>query len=152
MTKPNIRLANISDAQSIATVLANINDYPQWTDLGATALEPIVRKSLLAQCPDRSVFVAEVDDQLVGYAAVYWLNPMFSGREGYLNELFICSSASGHRVGTALLETIKVDAKMQKCSRLTLINLKDRESYRRGFYAKRGWEEKLNTVRFVINL
>jgi hypothetical protein len=35
---------------------------------------------------------------------------------------------------------------------LTLVNIKDRESYRRGFYASRGWTEQANTVRFALNL
>ncbi len=148
----NIRPAVPSDAQAIGAVLANIDDYPQWKSLGATALAQTALQALLATQPDRAVYVALLDSTVIGYTAVYWLNPLFAGREGYVSELFIRSDASGHGAGTELLNTIKLEAKRQGCTRLTLVNLTDRESYRRGFYASRGWEERSNTVRFSINL
>jgi GNAT superfamily N-acetyltransferase len=147
-----VRLAVLADAQSIGATLANIDDYPHWRAAGAEALAATARDSLLANSPDRSIYVGLIDSDIVGYAAVYWLNPLFGPREGYLSELFIRSSASGLGVGSALLERVKAEAQKQLCARLTLINLKDRESYLRGFYASRGWEEKPNTVRFVYPL
>jgi GNAT superfamily N-acetyltransferase len=150
--KLNIRLANINDAQMIAELLANIDDYPHWKTLGAAALEQTARESLAWANPERLLFVAELDNRVIGYAAVYWLHHLFSAREGYVSELFIRSDASGHGAGTALLEAIKAEAIARGCCRLTLVNLKDRESYKRGFYASRGWEERLNTVRFALDL
>ena len=148
--KLNIRPANIDDAPLIADLLANIDDYPHWKTLGAEALQETARESLEWANPERHLFVAELEGQVIGYAAVYWLHPLFSTLEGYVSELFIRSDASGHGAGTALLETIKAEAIAQGCCRLTLVNLKDRESYKRGFYASRGWEEKSNTVRFAF--
>lgn len=150
--KLNIRPAHISDAGMIAELLANIDDYPHWKTLGAEALENTARESLAWANPERLLFVAEIDKRVIGYAAVYWLHPMFSALEGYVSELFIRSDASGHGAGTALLEAIKAEAVIHGCYRLTLVNLKDRESYKRGFYASRGWEEKSNTVRFAFDL
>jgi GNAT superfamily N-acetyltransferase len=74
------------------------------------------------------------------------------GHSGYINELFIRSDASGKGLGTALLDAIKTEARERQCGRLTLVNLKNRESYRRGFYASSGWEEKIKPVRFAIDL
>ena len=147
-----IRNANLKDARAIAELLVNVDDYPNWKELGANKLEQTVQESLDWKNDERLVFVAELEGRVVGYAIVYWLNYLFSSKEGYVSELFIRSDASGQGVGTALLETIKTQAIARGCIRLTLVNLKDRESYRRGFYASRGWEEKSNTVRFALNL
>ena len=152
MMKLNIRPANMNDAPLIADLLANIDDYPHWKTLGVAALHETARESLAWANPERLLFVAEIDNRVIGYAAVYWLHHMFSAREGYVSELFIRSDASGHGAGTALLEAVKVKAIAHGCHRLTLVNLKDRESYKRGFYASRGWEEKSNTVRFAFDL
>jgi GNAT superfamily N-acetyltransferase len=148
----NIRIAKIEDARAMAELLMNIDDYPNWKELGAEKLEQTVWESLEWNNPERLVFVAELEGRVVGYAVVYWQHLLFSSKEGYVSELFIRSDASGQGVGTALLETIKSEAMARGCGRLTLVNLKDRESYRRGFYASRGWEEKSNTVRFALNL
>jgi GNAT superfamily N-acetyltransferase len=150
--KLNIRLATINDARMIAELLTNIDDYKTWNELGADEMEKTVRQSLEQAHSERLLFVAEINDRVIGYAAVYWLHHAFSMREGYVSELFIRSDASGHGAGTALLEAIKAEAIARGCYRLTLVNLKDRESYRRGFYASRGWEEKSNTVRFAFAL
>ena len=150
--KLNIRSASIADARMIAELLANIDDYPHWKALGTDVLEANTRKSLEHFHPERLTLVAELDDRVIGYAAVYWLHPAFSAPDGYVSELFIRSDASGQGAGTALLEAIKTDARARGCERLTLMNLKDRESYKRGFYASRGWDEKSNTVRFAYDL
>ncbi len=150
--KLNIRPAHINDAPMIAELLANIDDYPHWQALGSAALEETARESLAWANSERLLFVAELDNRVVGYAAVYWLHHLFSAREGYVSELFIRSDTSGQGAGSALLETIKAEAMARGCHRLTLVNLKDRESYKRGFYASRGWEEKSNTVRFSFDL
>ena len=38
------------------------------------------------------------------------------------------------------------------CSRLSLLNNRQRESYQRGFYAKNGWEERSDLVNFIKKL
>ena len=148
----NIRTAKIEDARAIAEVLCNIDDYPQWKEIGADKLEQTVHESLEWKNTERLVLVAVLEHRVIGYAVVYWQQLLFSGKEGYVSELFIRSDASSQGIGTTLLEKIKVEAIARGCGRLTLVNLKDRESYRRGFYASRGWEEKSNTVRFALNL
>jgi GNAT superfamily N-acetyltransferase len=148
----NIRIATPNDARAIAEVLSNINDYPHWREKGTDALEVDASASLEARNQQRLIWVAELEGRVVGYAAVYWLQTLFQKPEGYVSELFIRSDASGRGVGTALLETIKQEAQARGYSRLTLVNLKDRESYKRRFYAKKGWTERPNAVRFVLDL
>jgi GNAT superfamily N-acetyltransferase len=148
----NIRIARPDDARAIAEVLSNIDDYPHWREKGVDALEIDARASLEARNQQRLVWVAELEGRVIGYAAVYWLQTLFQKPEGYISELFIRSDASGRGVGTALLETIKKEARAKGCGRLTLVNLKDRESYKRHFYEKKGWTERPDTVRFVLDL
>jgi GNAT superfamily N-acetyltransferase len=133
-------------------VLCNIDDYPHWKAQGVEQLELGAVQSLELQNPERLVFVAELDGRINAYAVVYWLHPMFGPKEGYVSELFVRSDASGQGAGTALLERVQLEARACGCKRLTLVNLKDRESYKRGFYAARGWDERSNTVRFVFDL
>ncbi|MER3553014.1 MAG: N-acetyltransferase [Meiothermus sp.] len=148
----HIRAATLADTHAIAELLCNVDDYPQWKRRGVDALEPLVRKSLERNHLERSVLVAELDSRVVGYAAVYWVNYLFNSPEGYVTELFVRTDASGRGVGTALLEAVEQEARVRACRRLTLINLKDRESYKRGFYAARGWTEDPNAMRFVKSL
>jgi GNAT superfamily N-acetyltransferase len=148
----NIRPATLDDAGAIAALLANIDDYPHWKTLDVATLEQFAMASISAMNADRLLRVVEVENRVIGYVAVTWFRPMFSGLEGYVSELFIRSDAGGHGAGTALLEAVKREAATLGCCRLTLVNLKDRESYKRGFYASRGWTERPNTVRFVLDL
>ncbi len=147
-----IRIAGMQDAAHIGELLANITDYPQWTEVGAAKLTEHALAGLKSADHTRTFLVACVDNKVVGYCAAYWIHPLFGDAEGYISELFIRSNASGQGIGTALLEAIKTEARERKCGRLTLVNLKNRESYKRGFYASRGWEEKSNTVRFAIDV
>lgn len=149
---PRIRIAELADTRAIAELLANVDDHPKWKEQGVDALETLVRNNLGRGYPERLVLVAELDARVVGYTAVYWLNYLFSLPEGYVSELFVRSDASGRGVGTALLERVEREAKARGCRRLTLVNLKDRESYRRGFYASRGWAEDFGAMRFVKRL
>ncbi len=89
----------------------------------------------------------------MGYAAVHWLPYLFMpGPEGFVSELFIDDEARGQGIGTKLLESVKQEAQARGCTRLSLINLRDRESYQRGFYAKLGWQERPDAANFILRL
>ena len=62
-----------------------------------------------------------------------------AGPEGYVSELFVAASARGQGVGTQLLEVAKTEAVEHGCSRLLVLNRRNRHSYERDFYQKRGW-------------
>ena len=55
-----------------------------------------------------------------------------------------CSSrrSAGQGVGRELLRVIESEARARGCQRLSLTNLRDRESYQRQFYVKAGWRER----------
>jgi GNAT superfamily N-acetyltransferase len=74
------------------------------------------------------------------------------GPEGYVSELFVAESVRGHGVGRALLRNIETEARARGCVRLSLINLRNRESYLRQFYVKAGWEERREAANFVYRI
>jgi hypothetical protein len=51
-----------------------------------------------------------------------------------------------------LLDAIESEARARGCTRLSLINLRQRESYRRQFYVKAGWQERGTAANFIYAL
>jgi GNAT superfamily N-acetyltransferase len=84
---------------------------------------------------------------------VHWLPYLLlPGPEGYVSELFLRESSRGLGIGGQLIETVKAEALKRNCSRLMLLNLRKRESYKRGFYKKQGWEERQEAVNFIFKM
>jgi GNAT superfamily N-acetyltransferase len=147
-----IRPAAQSDARDIAELLLSIPDYPNFAAMGFEALHARVVESMALAHDQQNVLVCEIDGRVVAYASIYWMTLLFSAPEGYISELFVSADASGRGIGSALLDEMKRLAKAKGCERITLINLSNRESYHRQFYANRGWEERPTAVRFVMTL
>ena len=129
-------------------------DFPGFGKLTRTDLYQQVREKLnTAVAPSHKLLVAESEANIVGYAAVHWLPCLFlPGPDGYLSELFVAPAARGRAVGTRLLHAVYSEAERRGCTRLTLINRRDRESYARSFYAKHGWVEQPEAARFSYTL
>ena len=152
-TNFTIRRASLDDALGIAELLRDLG----WSDwIAAATLEATttqVKQNLaLCQADDsHSVYVAETSDgEVAGYVSVHWLPYLiYRGPEGFVSELFIKTSFRGHGIGSRLLTTVKAEAKKRGCVRLGLLNHRERESYRRQFYKKQGWEERDWIVHFV---
>ena len=93
------------------------------------------------------------DGKIVGYGSVHWLPYLFlQGPEGYVSELFVRESARGQGIGRELLRKIEAEARARGCVRLSLINLRNRESYMREFYVKSGWEERPEAANFIYRI
>jgi GNAT superfamily N-acetyltransferase len=148
-----VRRASPRDAPELAELLREIGWFESLRN------EPLKETSRrvsehIAQCSadnSHSVFVAESPDgQIVGYGSVHWLPYLFlPGPEGYVSELFVRESARAQGVGKQLLCAIETEAKARGCVRLSLINLRNRESYQRQFYIKAGWEERSEAANFI---
>ncbi len=99
------------------------------------------------------LLVAELDGRVVGYIhgeIVTYL--LFAGREMLVSEVFVMEQARGQGVGTALMAAIEAEAIQQRCFRISVLNSRDRESYKRGFYPGLGYEERLQTANFTKRL
>jgi GNAT superfamily N-acetyltransferase len=148
-----IRNVNPQDAPQLAVLLKEIG----WFELfkNGTIKEASQKvKAHIEQCladKSHSTFVAETSDgAIIGYGSAHWL-PYLSlrGPEGFVSELFVRESARGQGVGRRLLRAIETEARGRGCARLSLINLRNRESYQRRFYARSGWQERSEAANFI---
>ena len=150
-----IREATLADAGAIDTILRAIGWYER-INKETTAQTQAQVTQRLEQCQregTHTLLVAELADGTVaGYSAVHWFPALSRGIDGYVSELFVHPSLSGRGIGTLLLDSIKEHASRRGCARLILMNRRDRESYRRGFYASHGWEELREGAFFTLTL
>lgn len=148
-----LRKVSIDDAEVLAALLKSIGWFEYLEKRENDAAREHV-KAQLARCladDSHSTYVAESDDQkIIGYVSVHWIPYLFMrGPEGYVSELFIRDGARGQGVGRELLTCIETEAKARGCHRLSLINLRERESYQRQFYVKAGWQERAEAANFL---
>jgi len=151
-----IRQAREDDVAAIADILRSQQTFAHINqELPAQTEQRICRHfKLCAASSSHSIYVTEDSaGRVVGYAAVHWLPYLvLTGPEGYVSELFVHASQQGQGIGTLLLEKVKEEGKKRGCSRLSLLNMRNRESYRRGYYKKVGWEEREKAANFILPL
>ncbi len=155
MTNVEIRRATINDAPAIAAILRGLGWFALVNEETAASTQARVERHLQLCLADtsHSIYVAEKEAAVLGYAAVHWLPYLIlAGPEGYVSELFLRDAARGQGIGTALLETVCAEAEERGCARLMLLNMRSRESYQRGFYKKLGWQEREQAANFVLPL
>ncbi len=101
-----------------------------------------------------SIFVVENDKQeLLGYFAVHLISMfILEGPEYYISEIFLYPQSRNQGIGTAVLQFVTEQAKARGCARVSLLNNKDRESYQRQFFAKKGFTERINMANFILEL
>ena len=148
-----IRPVQAEDAQGLADFVRTLSEFSKIAEEPPeTTLERVGQNIRIITTSDRhTLLVAEDGPELVGYCNVHW-QPLMSQHEGFVSELFVGASRRGEGVGTALLETVKEEAKARGCGRLHLENFRTKESYERGYYAKHGWQERPAAASFVFDL
>ena len=151
-----VRRATVADAAQLTELLRGIESFDAIKRLTFEDAAAQVQKCIQQCLSDDShlIYVAELSQHnIAGYGSVHWLPYLFmTGPEGYVSELFVRTDARSQGVGHRLLETIEEEARKRGCRRLSLINLRSRESYQRQFYAKIGWQERGEAANFVYNL
>jgi GNAT superfamily N-acetyltransferase len=152
-----IRQAQLDDAAALTELLISLGWFQHY--FGSASNQVIQSRvsrhlQLCLASNSHSVYIAEnPTSDIVGYVTVHWLPYLFlPGPEGFISELFIRESARGQGIGTQLLEMVKKEAIERGCVRLSLINIRSRESYQRGFYSQRGWEERPEAANFILRL
>lgn len=152
----NIRKVKESDYNQLIDLL---NDIGWFTELLSKSKEVLKNKFIkdinLCLVDDSHSFyvVEENENYILGYASVHWLPYLFlDGVEGYISELFVRNKGRGKGIGRELLETIKEEARKRGCSRLSLLNGRNRESYERNFYQKQGFIERDQFANFICKL
>lgn len=147
-----IRLAQIEDAGAIAAILQELGWFSHYGEI--TPAQVSRHLGLCLADDSHSVYLAGTPSgEIVGYGAVHWLPTLFMpGGEGFVSELFVKEATRGNRIGAALLEAFIAEGRRRGCTRLSLLNNRQRESYRRGFYTKQGWQERVGLANFVYLL
>jgi GNAT superfamily N-acetyltransferase len=151
-----IRLMLEADAEDIARILRETGWFDHMAEEAAheTALRTRAQVAMYLADDSHTVYVAEnASGQVVGYASTHWLPSMFlPGSQGYVSELFVENAYRGKRIGARLLEAVASEGSRRNCWRLMLTTNRNRESYQREFYAKRGWIERDTIANFVLKL
>lgn len=98
-------------------------------------------------------YVAVLDGQIVGYVAFHDILYYFlSGPEVYVSELFVLTEYRNKNIGNSLVNKVKEYARSIQAERLMLITGRGRESYKRQFYKKNGWQERESLSNFIFNI
>jgi len=151
-----IREATESDAMGIAEVLRDISELRSLADMTVeqTRARVIAALASAVASPASTVLVAVAGDgAIAGYCSAHWAPFLFfEGPEAYISELFVRQRDRNAGVGSALLEEIERRARRHGCSRLSLLNSRHSEAYRRGFYARRDWQERDRMANFILPL
>lgn len=151
-----IRPALSSDAESISVILRELGWFHNINKESSTVTEARILSHLQLCSRDNSHIVLVAENQsgeVVGYIAVHWLPYLIlPGPEGFISELFVRESYRGRGIGHKLLAAVKEQAIARGCSRLMLLNRRDRESYKRGFYQKLGYNERVEFANLVLHL
>lgn len=151
-----VRLIEKKDLENIAILTKNVGwfnrenkSYEEDYSKNVEAMFNINKKNINNIC-----FVAEnKDNKFLGYVNGHFL-PYYSfkSQELFITELFVVEEERGKGVGKKLLDKILIEAKKRKCFRLGLLNPKEKESYKREFYKKAGWEERTHIANFILKL
>lgn len=152
-----IRPARQEDAGQLADLIRGIGYFNALKDETSSDTTARVARLLALNLADPAahslVVAADADGVIVGYTAVHWLPYLIlRAPEGYVSELFVRESARGQGVGRRLLEEVRAEGLRRGCGRLSLLNMRERESYLRGFYRKAGWSEREDAANFVLPL
>jgi len=145
-----IRPLRPSDIADIMQLHRELGWNPAFKADGSTLKQ---RLEALITGESALLLVAELKGKVVGYIhgeIVTYL--LFAGREMLVSELFVMEGVRGRGVGKALLSAIESEAVSQKCFRISVLNSRERESYKRGFYPSLGYEERPHTANFTKRL
>jgi GNAT superfamily N-acetyltransferase len=145
-----IRPANESDTAGLAALLQTLgNDLPRLAgEPYPTALARVL--SALDAKTDHTLLVADAGG-VAGFIHTVWQPSLLrTGGEGFVTALFVHPERRGEGLGQKLLAEIRAEAEQRGCSRLMLVNMRDRPSYERGFYTKQGWTERQGAINFVL--
>lgn len=151
-----IRPVTDRDASAIARIIRRLGWFEGLSDLSQADHTSQIAKAIgvLRKNTDQTVLVADVETAgVVGYACTHWRGSfIFPQGEGYLSELFVESRFRGQGIGGRLLGRVIREARRRGCGRLVVTHNRHRESYQRGFYRSRDWQERSEMAQLVFPL
>jgi len=151
----SIHPAKLKDTESIEKIIRELEWFNHITEKSTqdtiSKIEVYLRSC--QEAPSNSVFVAEKEGKVIGYISVHWLfYVILPGPEGYISELFVSKKERGQGIGSLLIKEVKKQAEIRGCSRLALANNRNRLSYEKEFYKKKGFIERQHVANFIMPL
>ena len=149
-----IREVEPRDAAGLKDIIVDIGWFKNKGSEEETYLKSIEKMvQWSVKKDDHLILVAEEGDELTGYASVHFMPYLFMGdAEGYVGELFVKTPWRGKGIGGELLRRAVNESKKRGFCRIKLINIRSKESYRRGFYSKPNWQERTDAADFMLRL
>ena len=152
MTDSDIKIRPLrdNDIEAVMRLHRELGWNPAFMADGSTLRQRL--QSLIVE-ESALLLVAEIDGRVIGYVhgeVIIYL--LFAGREMMITEVFVRERARGKGVGKALVTAIENEAVKEKCFRISVLNSRERESYKRSFYPNMGYSEREQTATFVKRL
>jgi GNAT superfamily N-acetyltransferase len=117
-TEFTLRQATPADVEAIFQLILALADYEQLSHQVTGSVDQL-RSHLFGERPYASALVAEVEQNLVGFALYFYNYSTFLTKPGiYLEDLFVQPDYRRLGIGTALLKTLAQQAIAEGCGRL----------------------------------
>jgi N-acetylglutamate synthase-like GNAT family acetyltransferase len=130
-----IRRGRPGDAAAVRDLVAQLGYRPDERSYDETFAQ-VVRH------PEAAVFIAQDGLKVIGYLAMSFRPQIrLAARVASIDELAVAADVHGHGIGTRLLDAAVQHARSMACQRVEVLSGRVRESYQRGFYARRGFGE-----------
>lgn len=145
-----IRPLRLSDIEAVMQLHRELGWNPAFQADGSTLRQRL--EELITE-ENTLLLVADMNRSVAGYIhgeIVTYL--LFAGREMLLSEVFVMEQSRGQGIGRALIAAMEAEAVKRRCFRISVLNSRERESYRRGFYPRLGYEERPHTANFTKRL
>lgn len=129
--------------------------YQAQCNIDAAVADTIRRHvtSSLSAAGTHQVYIAHAAGAAVGAVVINWLTfSLLQAPECYVSELVVLPTARGSGVGTTLMLHVEREARRRGCGRITLNCPRQSAAYRRGFYVKLGYVERLAVANFVCDI
>ncbi|UCC50774.1 MAG: GNAT family N-acetyltransferase [Anaerolineaceae bacterium] len=154
-----IRLATAADFEQVGTVFAEENRFHAELvpEIVQTAI-PIMTQEWFDDVlndPDKTMFVAKIDEDVVGVALVELKSsiddPIFRKRRYiHINEIAVAAAYQSQGIGRLLMERIHQWGREQDIAEIEL-QVWERNDQAIGFYEKLGYQKWRRTMRFTID-
>lgn len=113
-----VRPAAVSDCEAIVNLIYGLAEYEKLAEF-AVATPEAIEQSLFCDNPKAFALVAEVGDQVAGFALYFFNYSTFLGKYGiYLEDLFVLPEYRNQKVGMALFKALGKVAKENDCGRI----------------------------------
>lgn len=139
MQKTIIRLANTSDIEAIAGLLAELFSIEK--DFKIDKQKQLDALSIILQEPSSVCIVAVIENEVVGFASMQRvISTAIGGYSGLIEDVIVQKGKRKLGIGNMLLDRLFLEAKLQDFKRLQLLcdttNTKAQE-----FYSKHGFKK-----------